>query len=116
MGSQGSNSSSRSNVTTSTKSETRESTSVDVTIQGKSLSLKSDRDESFVKELANYVDQKLETFSQAAPKAPTDKLLMMVSLTITEELFEAEAEADELRDEVAERTEKLRDLIGQLSD
>lgn len=116
MGTHGSDYSDRQNVQTSTTSENRDLGPVDVEIQGKTLSIRSDRDPEVVEELANYVDETLGELREAAPGAPTDKLLMMASLTVAEELFEAESEIERLRDEIENRVADMRQLIEKLDD
>ncbi|MFB6350593.1 MAG: cell division protein ZapA [Bradymonadaceae bacterium] len=114
MGSKGSNLSKHENVRTSTTSESRDMGRVEVEILGQSLSIRSDRDPEFVEQLAAYVDEKLDQLQEAAPQASTHKLLMMTSLTVAEELFEARSELDELQAEVEERAAVMRELIQKL--
>lgn len=116
MGTHGSDYSERQNVQTSTTSETSELGRVDVEIQGKTLSIRSDRDAEVVQELADYIDETLGDLREAAPGAPSDKLLMMASLTVAEELFEARSEIDRLRGEIEDRVADMRQLIEQLDD
>lgn len=119
MGTHGSDHPDRQDVRTSTTSETkptesRETGRVDVEIQGQTLTIRSDRDPEVVRELAQYVDTKVREIRDAAPRASNDKLLMMTSLTVAEELFEAREEIDELQDEIQNRVAEMRQLIEQL--
>lgn len=114
MGTHGSDYSDHQNVQTSTTSESRDLGPVDVEIQGKTLSIRSDRDPEVVERLAEYVDETLGELEEAAPGAPNDKLLMMASLTVAEELFEAESEIERLRDEIESRVSDMRQLIEKL--
>jgi len=114
LGSHGSNVSNRERVRTSTTSESREMGRVEVELLGQTLSIRSDRDPEFVKRLAAYVDDKVAELREAAPQAPTDKLLMMTSLTVAEELFEVRSELEELQGEIEERAAVMRELIQKL--
>ncbi len=114
MGSHGSDISNPQSVRTSTASETREMDPVEVEIRGRTLSIRSDRDPEFVRQLAAYVDRKLGQLQNSAPQASTDKLLMMASLTVAEELFEARSELDQMQDEIEERAATMRKLLEKL--
>jgi hypothetical protein len=50
-----------------------------------------------------------------APLAPLPKLLMLASMTVAEELFEARQEIDRLRDEITERTDAILGLLDQVA-
>lgn len=83
-------------------------------IQGRTLSIRSDHDPEYVRQMAEYVDSKIGDLEDSAPGAPTNKLLMMVSLTMAEELFEARGEIEDLRGEIRDRTSDMRTLLEQL--
>ena len=87
---------------------------VDVEILGQTLTIRSDRDPEFVRRIAAFVDEKVGELRDAAPQASTDKLLIMASLTVAEELFDARSELEDLQDEVEERASMMRDLLEQL--
>jgi len=94
---------------------TRESQagSVSVEIGGKRLALKTDREDAHIERLATYVDDKLETLRRSAPSVAHDKLLMMVSMTLAEELFEARQELERLRSSVRERVDRCLTAIDE---
>lgn len=50
-----------------------------------------------------------------APSAPLSKLLMLASMTVAEELFDARQEIDRLRDEITECTGTMFSLLDQAS-
>ena len=116
MGSHGSDVSKRQNVRTSTASESGDVGRIDVEIFGQKLSIRSDRDPEFVENLASYIDETLGELRGSAPQAPTDKLLIMASLTVAEELFEARSEAERLREEVGDRAATMKKLLAELDD
>lgn len=85
--------------------------SVSISIRGKALSLRTDHDPAFVQSLAHYLDRKVSALAQQAPHAPFDKLLMLASLTVAEELFQARQELDVLREEVRRSSATILDLL-----
>ncbi len=90
--------------------------SVSVEIQGKSLSLRTNHEPAFVRELAAYIDDKLGALQRAAPGAPFDKLMMLVSLTVAEELFSARADLDTMRHEVDARVQSMLAMLDATED
>lgn len=90
--------------------------SVSVSIRGKALSLRTDHDPAFVQSLAHYLDRKVSALAQQAPHAPFDKLLMLASLTVAEELFQARQELDVLREEVKRSSAAMLDLLDADAD
>lgn len=91
--------------------EVRPRESVCIEIQGRRLSIRTNHDPTFVHELANYVDAKLKTLQQAAPSAPLEKLLMLVSMTVAEELFSTKEELGALHRHVDERAQAMDQLL-----
>ena len=88
--------------------------SVNVEIRGQRLAIKSDRDPAFVEQLADYIDEKVQTLQASAPGAPFDKLMMLASLNVAAELFESREEVAELRRHLKERTQSMLRLLDQV--
>lgn len=86
---------------------------VSIEIRGKRLSIRTDHDPEYVRELSRYVDDKLRELQMMAPSAPFEKLMMLASLTLAEELFEAQGELVDLKHDLNERTEAMLALIEE---
>lgn len=114
MASRGSKASQASRVGTQTSSEQRSSKAVNVEIRGQRLSVRTDHDPAFVRELAEHIDQKVATLQKAAPAVSLSKLLMLASMTVAEDLFEARQEIDRLQEEISQRTETMLALLEEL--
>lgn len=84
---------------------------VTIEIRGKRLSIRTDHDPEHVLQLARYVDSKVRSLQTAAPNAPFEKLLMLASLNIAEELFESQEAVVRMRRGVTERTEAMLALL-----
>lgn len=91
----------------------RQPGTVNIEIRGKRLALRTDHDPVFVHQLASYVDQKLANLQSMAPSAPFEKLMMLASLTLAEELFSAQGDLDGLRQDFASRTEAMLAVLEQ---
>lgn len=104
---------------TSTSSSTEEKSApgpINVEIQGQRLSIRSDRDPAFVQRLARYIDHIIEDLQNSAPTVPLEKLLMLASMTVAEELFETREELEELRSDLDETTDTMFELLDQVEE
>lgn len=113
LGTQGSETSASRTTTTSTSPDTSTNETVEIVIQGKRLSVRTDRDPAFIEELADYVDETIESISGQVPNAPTDKVMLMAIMTIGEELFEAKGDNRALRRKLRERAEAMDELLDE---
>lgn len=86
---------------------------VNVEIRGKRLAIRTDRDPSYVHQIAGYYDAKLRDLQALAPTATLDKLMMLAGLTLVEELFDAQAELAQMRHEVSARADALLELLDR---
>ncbi|WP_239497583.1 cell division protein ZapA [Bradymonas sediminis] len=86
-----------------------------VRIGGQRLSIRTTHEAAFVESLADHIDQKVSELQKMAPSAPLSKLLMLASMTVAEELFDARQEIDRLRDEITECTGTMFSLLDQAS-
>lgn len=90
--------------------------SVTIEIRGQSLQIRSDRDPAFVQRLARHIDETVEELCHAAPSAPYDKILMLASMTVAEELFETRRELRTMERKLQEHTETMCELIDQVEE
>lgn len=98
---------------TSTAAQPRQSGPISVEIRGQRLTIRSDKESAFVEGLATYIDTKVAELQSAAPSASFDKLLMLASLTVAEELFEARGQLDDMRHQLKERTASMVSLLEE---
>lgn len=94
--------------------ETQPSRPVSIEIGGTKLSVKSDKDPAYVQGLAAYLDAKVAELRAAAPTVTLDKVLMLVSMTIVEELFEARERVENFEGELQERLEVCLALLDEV--
>ncbi len=99
--------------TSATTNEANGSGPISINVGGQSLTIRSDQDPSFVQGLARYINHTLEDLQAAAPTAPMNKLLILASMTVAEELFETREELRNTRTRLKETTESMYELIDQ---
>ena len=92
--------------------------SIKVTILGRSYPLKvEDGDETFMREIANHVDERFKSFQRQLSKQNDSTVMTLAALSIAEELFlekrknDSGAGADEA---LAGVNETLRNFLGDL--
>jgi cell division protein ZapA (FtsZ GTPase activity inhibitor) len=85
--------------------------SVYLDIDHQKLSLRTDRDEAILQELARYVDQQVIALRKAAPLVPTQQVYLLVALQLADELFAARDRHRDLGADILQRGESLIKLI-----
>ena len=85
--------------------------SITVHIAGENLSLKTDRDERFLQDLADYIGDKVEDIRRGARGVPSHRVYLLVALQLADELFAERENARALCDEVSARSELLLGLL-----
>lgn len=89
------------------------SRSVKVSIGGQKLSLRTDAKPRYVKDLADYVNGKIEQARRAGKIATTQSLALLAAMTIADELFQAREDRERLERQVRERTRRILRYLDQ---
>ena len=87
---------------------------VTVEIGGQRYPIRSTLEQSYVTELAAYVDGKLRSASDAAPAADGMGLAILVALNLADELFRARDRQSIATDDLAERALRLEQLLDDV--
>ncbi len=85
--------------------------SVVLNIAGERLSLKTDRDQAFLDELADFLNGQISGLKSAARNVPIQQIYLLVALKLADELCTERAAAGETRQEVLRRSNRLLRLI-----
>jgi cell division protein ZapA len=80
---------------------------VSVRIGDEEYAIRSPADPDYTRELAAHIDRAIRGVLSQGPMVQAHKAAILASLTITDELFQARAELERLRQEVAERSARL---------
>lgn len=83
------------------------SRSVKIVLGGQKLSLRTDAKPRYIKELADYVNAKIDQARSSGKIATTQSLALLAAMTIADELFQARGEKVELERQVRERTRRI---------
>ena len=96
--------------------EPRQSGPIDIEFRGHRLTIRSDRDPDFVRDLVQYLDDTFGELQSAAPSVPSNKLMVLAGMTVVEELFEARDELQQMRAQIQETTRSMVELIDQVEE
>lgn len=84
---------------------------VSVVIRGEQYTIRAAEDPSYVREVAAYVDAKLDGIVKNSQALPPTKAVVLASLNIADELFKVEAERKRSEELVATKLGVLSELL-----
>ena len=87
--------------------------SVIVQIAGERYIVRSDADETYVRTLAQYVDQHIDNVRQSSKIVPTHKLAILAALNVADELFQAKRQQSDLKQRVKRSSRALLTLLDR---
>lgn len=90
------------------------SRSAKVTVAGLSLSVRTDAKPKYLKDLASYVEQKIQTSQKGKRRgASSQHTAILAALAITDELFLLREEHKRLRRTVAESSQRVLQILDR---
>jgi cell division protein ZapA len=89
------------------------SRSVKVTIAGHRFSVRTDAKPQYIRELANFVNHKLETIKSAGKAASSQSTALLLAMTLADELYQVKDRQDRLEREVRQRTSRILKVLEQ---
>ena len=92
------------------------SNQVRVNIFGAEYVLKSDNNENYIIEIANYVDQKMREIDRSQAITSNLKLAILAALNITDELFQNKQYRDRLLEQIDEDSRSLNRSLQEALD
>ncbi len=93
---------------------TTDNNTVQVTIYGKTYTIKGKADSSYISGVANYVDMKMREVDDGPNTASAEgKIAILAGMNITDELFSARQENEKLANRFEERVQALTELIDE---
>ncbi len=85
---------------------------VEVEIFGQKYLIKGDEDPAYILQLAEYVDSKMREVHGKLQLSTPGKVAVLTALSITHELFNSRREMEEQESIIANKAEKLLELIS----
>ncbi len=91
-----------------------DNSTVQVTIYGKSYTIKGKADSGYISGVANYVDMKMREVEDGSQSTQVEgKVAILAGMNITDELFSARQEKDKIENQFEERIQALTELIDE---
>ena len=84
---------------------------VKVQIFGQTYSIRGDLDETYVQELADYVDAKMRAIADATSTVDTQKAAVLAALAIADELLSTQKDRGDREELLRERAERCLTLV-----
>ena len=94
--------------------ENSPSQSYKVVIYNQTYSLRSDHDQDYIHELAEYVDKRMNEIARATMTVDSLRVAILAALQIADELYQARRDMRETEEEIADRSAKYIDLLDQV--
>ncbi|MFQ6612891.1 MAG: cell division protein ZapA [Fidelibacterota bacterium] len=87
---------------------------VRVTIYGQEYTVKAPADASYIKSIAEYVDQKMREVQEelATPQVPA-KVAILAAMNISDELFSVRRKNEDISDRVGQKLSSLIELVDE---
>ena len=92
---------------------------VQVQIMGQQYSIRDEADQSYILDVAQYVDQKMRDLTKMLPVASMSKVAILASLQIADELFKERAIKERVGTDVngraAELAKRLDEVLAEVT-
>lgn len=80
---------------------------VEVSLLGRNFTIKSDKDEAYLHQVATFVNRKFDEIRHQTRTSTTHDLALLVALNLADELFQSEERAHSSRVDLRRRSERL---------
>lgn len=84
-----------------------------IQIYDQTYNLSADQDETYIRELAAYVDAKMRAVADATHTIDSVKVAVLAAINITDELFSSRQHQNDLRGPLRERVERCVQLVDK---
>jgi cell division protein ZapA len=89
---------------------------IDVEIYGQRYTIKGEADADYMKQVARYVDEQMQTLARGMQTATLSKLAVLTALNIAHQLMQAQQRLKQGEAEIERRTLDLMESIEQQLD
>jgi cell division protein ZapA len=90
---------------------------VEVSLLGRSFTVKSEKDEAYLHQVASFVNRKFDDLRHQTRTSTSHDLVLLVALNLADELFQSEERGRDSRADLRRRSERLlQSLDAALSD
>lgn len=80
---------------------------VEVTLLGQRFTVRSDREESYLHQVAHFVNHKFDELQRQSRTATSHQLALLVAMNLADEMFRSEERHARVRNDLRNRTERV---------
>lgn len=80
---------------------------VEVTLLGQRFTVRSDREESYLHQVAHFVNRKFDDLQRQTRTATSHQLALLVAMNLADEMFRSEERHAQVRNDLRNRTERV---------
>lgn len=84
---------------------------VEVSLLGQRFAVKSDRDEAYLHQVANFVNRKFDELRRQSRTASSHQLALLVAMNLADEMFRNEERHASVRDRLRQQSERVLEGI-----
>ena len=84
----------------------------EIQILGRSFKIRSEQDPEYLSEVAEYIDGKLEGITKGKQNMAAQNALLLTVLNVADELFQARAEHNSLKESIRAQSRSLLSRMG----
>lgn len=86
---------------------------IQVEIYGQRYTLKATKDPSWVESVAAHVDRRMREISDTTPTVDSLKVAVLAAVNIADEYFQLKVEGEAIEDRIAEKADRLSELLEE---
>jgi cell division protein ZapA len=86
---------------------------VEVTILGRRIRIRSDDDDDYIREVADYVNERMEEVQKATQTTASMNVAILVAMNIADDLFKAQGRNRTLSKEISLQVEQIISYIDE---
>ena len=84
----------------------------EIQLLGRSFKIRSEQDPEYLSEVAEYIDEKLEWITKGKQSMAAQNALLLTVLNVADELFQARAEHNSLKESIRAQSRNLLSRMG----
>jgi cell division protein ZapA len=86
---------------------------VRVSILGQEYPIRADADEEYIREVASYLNERMNAVHAAEPTRPLSKIAILTALNLTHELLDMKRQNKEMLSEIEQKAKEFAEHLDQ---
>ena len=86
---------------------------VEVVVLGKRIRIRSDGDDDYIREVAEYVNEKMDEVLKASQTTTTLNVAILAAMNIADDYFRVQGKSRAMTHEISEKVDRIIDYIDE---